>query len=268
MNYLIGSRALNYWLNLPNKPDADWDVVSTAAIEGAEHHKLLFLNNKQICEAYKTTCFVNAPNGEVLNIVSMKGLAIIKRSHLWRALSFDKHIAHYHLKGLSRYFVDNQLYQQRLTLSYEAFKQWKPNLNKSVEDFFDDAVVKIYNHDWLHEVVAYYDKPLYTKLQKDATKAWCSQDLWYNLTHEDKIKCVAEETKVIAIERFLVPREWVVSSRLSYMRALEKVCTTLCSGWFRDFAIDNYPLVVAEYKSADFEGYKHHITTNPVLGLN
>jgi hypothetical protein len=258
---------MNYWLQEENKPDADWDVVSDTELEGTEQHNPLFLNNKVVCETYCTNHTVASPSGVALSVVSMEGLAIIKRSHLWRALSFDKHILHYHRKGLSRYFVDNQLYQQRLALSYEAFKQWKPNLNKSVSDFFDDAVVKTYNHDWLHEVVAYYDKPLYTKLQKDSTKAWCDKDLWYNLAFEDKIKCVAEETKVIAIERFLVPRGWVIVSRIAYMKALEKVCTTLCSGWFRDFAIDNYPLIVAEYNAADFEGYKRHILTNPVCSV-
>ena len=30
-------------------------------------------------------------------------------------------------------------------------------------------------------------------------------------------------------------------SRIACDKALEKVCTTLTSGWFRDFAIDNYP---------------------------
>ena len=254
---------MNYWLSEESKPDTDWDVVSSLPLKATEHHDLLFLNNKDVCERYCTNHALETPSGDTVFVISMEGLAIIKRSHLWRNLSFGKHITHYHCKELVSHFVDNDLYQQRLEMSYAAFKQWKPNLNKSVEDFFDDAVTKIYNHDWLHEVVAYYDKPLYTRLQKDATKAWCNAEMWYNLTHQDRVKCVAEETKVIAIERFLVPSGWTTNSKLAYMKALEKVCATLCSGWFRDFAIDNFPIVLVEYNQEDFKKYKDKIISSP-----
>lgn len=263
MNFLIGSRALNYWLDEGSKPETDWDVISSAPLEGTEHHDLLFLNNEAVCKRYCTNHTLVTPSGDEVFMISMEGLAIIKRSHLWRNLSFGKHITHYHWKSLASHFVNNDLYKQRLALSYDAFEQWKPDLNKSVEDFFDDAVTKIYNHDWLHEVVAYYDKPLYTRLQKDSSKAWCSEDLWYNLTYEDRVRCVVEETKVIAIERFLVPRGWTTNSKLAYMKALEKVCTTLCSGWFRDFAINNFPVLLNEYNQEDFKKYKGRIISSP-----
>ena len=64
------------------------------------------------------------------------------------------------------------------------------------------------------------------------------------MSYDDKLKCIAEETYVIAIERFLVPKDWKYPAKLAYMKALKKVCTTLCSGWFREFAICNYPQIV------------------------
>ncbi|POG71333.1 hypothetical protein GLOIN_2v1606934, partial [Rhizophagus irregularis DAOM 181602=DAOM 197198] len=45
---------------------------------------------------------------------------------------------------------------------------------------------------------------------------------------------------VIALERYLIP----MSSKnqdTSYRSALVKICTSLTKGWFRQFAIDNYP---------------------------
>ena len=39
---------------------------------------------------------------------------------------------------------------------------------------------------------------------------------------------------------------------LCYMKALKKVCTTLTSGWFRDFAIDHYPSVVRNFNKEKF----------------
>src|SRR3954471_14591001 len=45
---------------------------------------------------------------------------------------------------------------------------------------------------------------------------------------------------VIALERYLIP---MISKNqeTSYHSALVRICTTLTKGWFRQFAIDNYP---------------------------
>ena len=45
---------------------------------------------------------------------------------------------------------------------------------------------------------------------------------------------------VIALERYLIP---MVSKNqeTSYHSALVRICTSLTKGWFRQFAIDNYP---------------------------
>jgi hypothetical protein len=47
---------------------------------------------------------------------------------------------------------------------------------------------------------------------------------------------------VIALERFLIPGldQYAYSA---YNKALKKVCTSLTSGWFRDFAIWNWPVL-------------------------
>jgi hypothetical protein len=119
--------------------------------------------------------------------------------------------------------------------------------------FFADAVTKKYNHDWLHELYAYEDQPMYTRLQKDKTSAWCSKELWYNLYRQQKIQCVAEEAYVIATERFLVPKDWNYPAKRAYYAAVKKICTTLCSGWFRDYALDNWPTILAMYDPNKFK---------------
>ena len=76
-------------------------------------------------------------------------------------------------------------------------------------------------------------------------QAWCEKDLWEGgLSDLQKRQCVAEECYVIATERFIVPAGLDYPLKLAYLKALKKVCTTLCSGWFRDYAIDNYPFIV------------------------
>lgn len=260
---LIGSRALNFWNpDLKIKENTDWDIISYEPIEGAEWHDANFLNNAEMCFFYATHQTVNF-NGHELKVMSARGLAIIKRSHLWRNLSFQKHITHYHkyLRNLFGYYTagDKEHLQKRTLLTHKEFPQGNPNLMQSKEDFFNDAVTKKYEHDYLHELVAFYEKPLYTKLLRESNLAWCEESKWNMLTHEDKVKCVAEETFVIAIERFMIPNGWNFPSFLAYSKALDKVCTTLCSGWFRDFAIDYYPEIMLQYNLKLFHQVRNNL---------
>ncbi len=263
MKLLIGSRALAYWKDIKISSNADWDIISTEPIEGAEWHNRAFLNNDIFEEFTNALDFVYF-NGHKLHVVNGWGLSIIKRSHLWRDLSFQKHITHYHkhMQGYKRQqynsFMEKVL-QERIALTMQAFPQGHPSLKKSVDEFFDDYVTKKYNHDYLHELVAYYDKPLYTRLQHDSSSAWCERDLWDKLSIEDRTKCVAEETQVIAIERFLVPKDWNYPVKHAYLKALDKVCTTLCSGWFRDFAIDYYPQIMQLCDTMKFENIRKEL---------
>lgn len=125
---------------------------------------------------------------------------------------------------------------------------------QSKDAFFDDAVPKVYEHDYLHELFAFYDKPLYTRLLRDDSLAWCEKEQWDELDHADKIKCVQEEVYVIAFERFIIPKAFDFNARIAYNRALNKVCTTLYSGWFRDFAIDNYLEIVNAFDKSKVDG--------------
>lgn len=259
-NLLIGSRALAMFNDTVKiKETTDYDVISLEPIEGTEWHKPDFLLNHEI-EQYATD-YKFSFNGKAIYVVNPFGLAIIKRSHLWRNLSFQKHITHYHKSCLADFRtrftdLDEMLLGLRTRMTHLEFPQGNPNLNQSVDDFFDDAVTKKHNHDYLHELVAFYSRPLYTQLQHNSTSAWCDKDLWHKLTFDEKIRCVAEETYVISIERFLVPKEWDYPYRLAYTKSLDKVCTTLCSGWFRDFAIDNYPSILGLFNADKINAVK------------
>ena len=244
MNLLIGSRALSHWFDdFKLKDNADWDVITDNHIEWAETSSPEFLNNGDFCKYASNEVIEH--NGVNLTVINPIGLAIIKRSHLYRDLSFDKRITHYH-KHLKSFFIKNSDYDNRVRLTKEMFKQPHPKLNVPVEDFFDDYVVKKYNHDYLHELVAYNNGiPLYKALQDDPSSAWCHKSYWDRFTHTERIRCVAEEAMVIALERFIIPNNWDYIFSIAYHKAVVKICTTLCSGYFRDFAIDNYPEVLS-----------------------
>ncbi len=272
---LIGSRALLF-----HKPDfklkenADYDFISDYSsdelkvilnLNKIETTTYAFLNNYEFINYISENKFIII-NGVKVYPVSLKGLAIIKRSHLYRDYFFDKHITMYHkylcpkLNDFEYNVDDLKKINDRFELTKKEFDKFgNPNLNQSVKDFFDDSVVKKYDHDYLHVLFAYNDKPLYMSMQTDYNKAWCIKEMWDNFSYSDKCKCVAEETYVIATERFQVNSNWKEPSKLSYMKALKKVCTTLTSGWFRDFAIDNYPEILKLYDHSKFEYVKNQL---------
>lgn len=258
-NLLIGSRALDYWHDLGiARTDSDWDVISDSPIKGYEWHNPDVLNNKRL-EKYADSKHVITHQGNELYVMPLYVLAAIKRSHLHRSVGFGKSITHYH-KHLASYKFSNiteynKILDERKILTEQQYPQRYPKLNKTVGEFFDDAVTKVFCHDYLHELVAFEDKPMYTKLQKDTDgdSVMCYNSLWNNLKQEQKLRCVMEECYVIALERFIIPEALKgkkYPSKLAYMKALEKVCTTLCSGYFREYAIENYPWIVQNFSES------------------
>lgn len=248
---LIGSRAIAHWNpDFKIRANSDWDIIGTP--DGEEYFRMFLgipgsgriewhdpnhLNNKDM-------------TGHVSNhICSLYGLAIMYRSHLHRDWNWDAHITKYHkfilpLLGNDLHLTDPILLE-RIKLTKKAYPQGNPNLMQSNEMFFDDPVKKVYDHDFLHELYAYEDRPMFEKLKHEGEegKAWCAKDLWEQLSHLQKLQCVAEKSYVIATERFLVPNDWNYPTKKAFYFALKKICTTLTSGWFRDFAIDNFPQV-------------------------
>ena len=55
---------------------------------------------------------------------------------------------------------------------------------------------EIYEHDELHELVAYGDAPIYTTLKRDPTKAMLSRKLFEAADQGTKLKLVREESMV------------------------------------------------------------------------
>lgn len=252
---LIGSRAIAHWNpDFKIRGNSDWDIIGTPDGEDffrsrfsipdddkIEWHRLNHLNNRDMIFIFETGDRVCSPYG----------LALIYRSHLHRDHNWDAHITKYHkfilplLEDSSH--LDDPILLSRIKLTKKEYPQGNPNLNQSNDSFFDDPVAKVYDHDFLHELYAYEDRPMFEKLKgKDEVSrnsAWCSKHYWEQLSHLQKLQCVAEESYVIATERFLVPNDWNYPTKKAFYFALKKICTTLTSGWFRDFAIDNFPEV-------------------------
>jgi hypothetical protein len=84
---------------------------------------------------------------------------------------------------------------------------------------------------------------LYEKILLGGDSVLCSERKFFELPHEDRLKLVKEEVFVTALERYLIPMDFKMSSQLAYWRSLKKLITTMSSGWFSKFIIENYSLL-------------------------
>src|SRR5690606_12312797 len=156
---------------------------------------------------------------------------------------FEKHIHDYHLMlplvGGDK--LSDITKKRRKEIEESRGKLKTPSLQKKTDEFFDDNVSnKTFIHDHIHAVMAYKDKPMFEYIKPDPDRVTCSKDFWEKLSQKDKIKCVLEEAMVIALERAMIPMYFdggrLADPHKAFKWALMRICTTLCSGWFRQFA--------------------------------
>lgn len=106
------------------------------------------------------------------------------------------------------------------------------------EMFFTPMVKRIVPHDHIHEVVAGDNPPMHTRIRKNMNSALCDEELWNELSFEEKCKTVEEEASVIAIERFMLTQN--IHAGIAFSEAIKKLVTTMTKGWFNRFIRLNY----------------------------
>lgn len=219
--------------------------------EEGSSSKFLLDNVEKVCKG-ELLGFV----GETYNALSLEYLLLTKKSHLIYPVHFEKNIADYELLktilgDFEKDVLMNEYFQLRRDEAQNRYKQRTPKLNVSTEDFFSSKlnVPHYFVHDDIHEVMAHNDEPIYKKMQPDSSSAWCAKDLFLQLSYDYQLQSVQEEAYVIALERYIIPQygdNWS-NYKESYLKALKRICTTLTSGWFREFAIENYNECVKRY---------------------
>jgi hypothetical protein len=194
--------------------------------------------------------YLDYVGGSGLRFAPKEVLYSIKKGHIHFPIKFEKHIKHYSILHDDLGGVDNlsDITKQHFKETELRIGKLKtPSLNKSTKSFFDQSngyVKSYFIHDDIHLVMSHYDRPVYERMQKDNSSAKCEKDMWNNFTFEEKCKCVLEEAYVIALERKVLPMLFgggrYTTSQESFDWSLMRICTTLCSGWFRQFATDNF----------------------------
>jgi hypothetical protein len=184
-------------------------------------------------------------------------LYTVKVSHAhWdlRNGSWSKHMADILFLQRKGCHLVPELYDTLYKIWIDVHGKKKMTFSES-EEFFADAVTRKYDHDSLHESVAYGDHALYTEyLVAGRSVAMDMQKVWASPYH--KIVCLfREEVYATALERLVIPNDYRYSPGRAYHWALRRTITSLTKGksslWlienFRDFCKAQDPYTSENY---------------------
>jgi hypothetical protein len=150
----------------------------------------------------------------------------------------------------------------------ETYTNSLPKLNVSRADFFDSnvtGVVQIFQHDSVHEAVKHLEHPAYEYFKPDTAEVMCSKDMFEKCSDEVKLYSVVEEAMVLAIERSLSVFPGKKTPKEAFDMALMKVCTSITSGWWREFAWTNYYRVQELYHDDYYDKFLEKAARGEVL---
>ena len=169
--------------------------------------------------------------------------------HFYKTMADIRHLRYC---GVTTWVEYHQWYKQRVRETYDYSH---PNLNQKKSEFFDGAGIKYYyEHDDIHQAVAHLDKPAYEYYKIPNEEVKCSKELFYEVPEQTRLFGVMEEAYTLALERSQIPimegdftSETPWTPEQSFKFALMKVCTSITSGWFREYAWEQHDRVLAMY---------------------
>lgn len=233
---VVGGKALGR-----QSGDTDFWVGEDIKIE--LHSKLDFCHMpREIMQAF-------SPASKESGVANESDMLAIKMSHLPWDIFWWKH-AQDVLVLQSKGVVANASLYSLLAKYWEHQHGTKTNLSlyKTKDEFFNDAVKKYFEHDYLHEIVAVNGVPVYTKCLKAGQDVLMDHNKFLNLCHTDQVRMFKEEVAVIALERWIIPA--LVKKSLTkgaehftiaqaWNKALHKTVVDLTKGWASRFIIEN-----------------------------
>lgn len=207
---------------------------------------------------------------ERITIASTEMLYSIKRSHRFLPRRWEKHIRDYHL--LKQFVPVDQMPEITEQRRKEQSKAKHISLKRTKDEFFDDDVSNhVFEHDQIHEVMAHRARPMFEYIQKEPGVVTCDKNKWAALTPVEQRQCVLEEAYVIALERGIIPMLYegkrMADSESALQWALMRIGTTLCSGWFRDFAVESYPTIWDERNRTYVDKFLAAVETGKIKRL-
>lgn len=167
-------------------------------------------------------------------------LFTLKVSHANWDIKWDKTMHHINFMMHKKCKVNEELYKKLIITWNNIHGKKQVNLNKTVEDFFNNYVKREIDHEKLHELIMFNDRPLHEKIRPNLNNAFVSKELFYNLDKEQQLEVMMEEALVIAIERFGALKDKNNSTQMiAISKSLKQLITSMTSGWFaREFILN------------------------------
>jgi len=148
----------------------------------------------------------------------------------------------------------------------ETYCYSHPSLNVKKKDFFNgDGVEYVFDHDSIHEVMKHNEHPAYWYFKEDKAEVMCSRMKFDACSEQLKRQAVLEEAYVLALERSQIPYRGVISPKKSFEIALQKICTSITSGWFREFAWENYDSIMELFDESYADRFWEKVACSEVL---
>ena len=265
LNYLIyGSTALNFWFENTHysnelREPQDLDVIIKSDYNNDKSKLYDYFQTNQANQVLETLEIYSEPELDILfkhNIHSkyldIDLLYTLKLSHLSWDIKWDKHMKDAIFLKTKGAIFNKEVYDELTKLWIRKHGNKKVKMNVKNEDFFKENIKRKFNHEFLHEQFAFYDRPLNEKIRKDLNSPLCSEDLWNALSEEDKLKCAFEELMVLAAERYIfVEGKDKLPIRFAKIKMLKNMITSTTSGWFNLFLKINFDELI----KTDFPEY-------------
>lgn len=219
---IYGSCALKFWFPESRIP-SDVDIISP------EHDWI---------PAFEYLLEHNKHN----QFVDPDFLYTIKVSHAAWDIHWDKTIKDIAFLKNNRCTLDKEFYNLLYSDWCIQHKNKKVKLDVKNDEFFKPIVKRKFDHDWLHEQLCFYDRPLNESIRKDLSSPMCDEKMFDTLEFSAKIQVAVEEIRVIATERFLLQGE--KSLLRARYKAIKLLITSMTTGWFNRFLIENIEVLM------------------------
>lgn len=247
---IVGSHALNHVLGRVVREPHDLDIISDVEFEWSGPEK--------VDSFWDDRLFDLVPWNYDQRFASLNELYTLKVSHSYWELanqSWRKHIEDAMLLKQAGAHLDQELHDRLYKIWIDVHGKKVVNLNQDKGKFFTDAVVRKYDHDSIHDSVAYGERPMYEKILKDGSTVAVDMTKLKALSYEDKIKLFKEEVFATALERIVIPKNYRCSPMQAYAWALRRTITSLTKGWSAQFMVENFD----QFRNPGSDYVKRHL---------
>jgi hypothetical protein len=235
MALIIGSTAMKFWFGDEVREPKDLDVFARPYPELGFYPEA---SDSFWHDSWEGTQL------DRTDIANISELYTIKVSHSYWELkngTWDKHMADILFLKSKGAVLDLELHKLLYPVWVETHGKKQMNLAQAAGDFFDDAVNRIYDHDSIHDSVAFGERPMYERILKDGATVDIDPDkMWNGLTFDEQVMLFREEIVATALERWMIPTNYRFSPGLAYKLALKKTITSLTKGRSARFIVTNF----------------------------